>query len=88
MLFRERSLLARLKSYTSSQQRKVMLNPLLSHFSYCPIVSMFYKISSDNRINNIHERTLGTMCQDHEASFTDLLPKNNSLITYRISSQK
>ena len=49
---------------------------------------MFYKISSDNRINNIHERTLGTMCQDHEASFTDLLPKNNSLITYRISSPK
>ena len=66
-----------------------MLNPfIVSHFSYCPIVWMFYKISLDNRINNIYERTLGTIYQDHETSFTDLLPKNNSLTTYRISSQK
>ena len=40
-------------------QRKLIANAfIISHFSYCPLIWMFYSRVMGDRINKIHERTL------------------------------
>ena len=81
--------LARISSYMTFQQRKLIVNScVISHFSYHPIVWMFHSRRLNNRINNIQERALRIIYQDHTASFTDLLAKDNSLTIHHKNLQK
>ena len=48
-----------------------------SQFAYRPLVSMCCDKTSDNRINNFHERTLRTVYNDNVSTFEKLLEKDN-----------
>ena len=48
-----------------------------SRFAYRPLVSMCGDKTSDNRINNFHERTLRTVYNDNVSTFEKLLEKDN-----------
>ena len=51
--------LARISKYISSDRLKILLRSFVeSQFSYCPLIWMFHNRSLNNRINNLHERSL------------------------------
>ena len=50
---------SRLASSMNFEQRTLIMNSLvISHFSFCPVVWMFYSRKPHARINRIHERVL------------------------------
>jgi len=50
-----------------------------SQFSYCPLIWMLHSRSSNNRINQLHERALRLVYKDYISSFDDLLTKAKTL---------
>ena len=46
---------------------------VLSHFSYCPLVWMFYDRTLNRRINHTHERALRIAYKDYGNDFGFLL---------------
>ena len=52
---------------------------VISHFSYCPLVWMFYDRTMNNRINHVHERALRIAYKDHRNDFGYLLEQSNSV---------
>ena len=72
------SALARLKNYLTSDQRNLLLNSVIkSQFTYCPLIWMFTSRYLSNALNNIHERALRLIYNDHEKSFNSILTENN-----------
>ena len=72
------SALARLKNYLTSDQRNLPLNSVIkSQFTYCPLIWMFTSRYLNNALNNIHERALRLIYNDHEKSFNSILTENN-----------
>ena len=61
---------ARLKSYLTSDQRNLLLNSVLNcQFTYCLSIWMFTSHYLNNALNNIHDRALRLIYNDHEKSF-------------------
>ena len=50
---------------------------ILSSLSYCPLIWMFCGKTSNREINRIHKRALRILFNDYEASFEELLQRNN-----------
>ena len=72
------SALARLNNYLPSDQTNLLLNSVInSQFTYCPLIWMFTSRYLNNALNNIHERTLPFIYNDHEKSFNSILTENN-----------
>ena len=72
------SALSRLKNYLISDQRNLLLNSVIkSQFTYCPLIWMFTSRYLNNALNNVHERALRLMYNDHEKSFNSILTENN-----------
>ena len=46
-------------------------------FSYCPLVWMFCSRRSNSLEDNVHERALRIVYDDHNSSYFDLLMTNN-----------
>ena len=77
---------ARISSLMRFEQRKRAVNLFItSHFSYCPLVWIFFNRRLNNRINHIHERVY----EDYNFSFKELLRKRQFLnINVLINCQK
>ena len=61
---------ARLKNYLTSDQRNLLLNSVLNcQFTYCLSIWMFTSHYLNNALNNIHDRALRLIYNDHEKSF-------------------
>ena len=72
------SALARLKNYLTSDQRNLLLHLVIkSQFIHCPLIWMFTSRYLNNALNNIHERALRLIYNDHEKSFNSILTENN-----------
>ena len=56
-----------------------MTSIVMSHFSYCPLVWMFYDRKSYSKINKVHERVLRIIHKDSTSNFEGLLIKRNSV---------
>ena len=71
--------LARLKNFLTSDQRNLLLLDTVtkSQFTYCPLIRMFTSRYLNYTLNNIHERTLRLIYNDHEKSFDRILTENN-----------
>ena len=75
---KNKCLSARLKNYLTSDQRNLLLNSAIkSQFTYCPLIWMFTSRYLNNELNNIHERALRLIYNDHEKSFNSILTENN-----------
>ena len=80
--------LARIVNYMDLPQRKVLMKVFItSQFSYCPLIWMFHRRTLNNRINNIHERTLRLTYKDNQSSFKELLEKDHSVTVYHENLQ-
>ena len=68
--------LARISCYMETEKLKQVMQAL-SHFSYSPLVWMFYDRSLNHRINHIHERALRFAYKDYQTDFGTLLKQMN-----------
>ena len=72
--------LARISRYMDTEKlQRLMRAFVLSHFSYCPLVWMFYDRALNHRINRIHERALHIAYKDYENDFGFLLEQSKSV---------
>ena len=72
--------LARVSCYMDTEKLQLLMRAfVLSHFSYCPLVWMFYDRTINHRINHVHERALRIAYKDHGNDFGYLLEQSNSV---------
>ena len=72
------SALARISKLTTSTQMKKLINSFINaQFTYCPLIWMFSSKGWYKRINKIHERSLRSIINDCESSFSSLLSTLN-----------
>ena len=70
--------LARISCYMDTEKLKQVMQAFdLFHFSYSPLVWMFYDRSLNHRINHIHERALRFAYKDYQTCFGSLLEQRN-----------
>ena len=55
---RKLSFLARLSSYMTLTQRRVLMKSFIEALGYCPLVWMFYGRVLNKKINHLHKRSL------------------------------
>ena len=63
----------------TTMQRTIIKAFIHSQFGYCPLVWMNHSRKLNNRINRIHERALRVVYNDKNATFDELLTKDNSV---------
>ena len=64
----------------SIKQRRVLRKPFIeSHFGYCPLIWMFHVRGVNDKISQLHERSLRIVYKENKNSFKELLKKDNSL---------
>ena len=69
-----------ISQYLSPNKKRILFKTFVtSQFNYCPLVWMYHSRTLNNRINNIHHRSLRIVYQDKKSSFEELLQKNNSV---------
>ena len=70
--------LQRFSNLLDAQKKNLLFNCIIkSHFSYCPLVWMFCSRRSNSLVNNVHERTLRIVYDDHNSSYSELLMTKN-----------
>ena len=71
--------LARIRKFISFEQVKRLSEAyIMSTFTYCPLIWMYYCKTANNVINKIHKRSLRVMYKMEYANFEDLLIKDSS----------
>ena len=72
--------LSRISKYISGDKKRLLFKSfIISQINYCPIVWMCHGRGLNNKINNLHERALGTVYQDKKSSFKTLLKRDKSV---------
>ena len=74
---RKLSVLARLSSYMTLTQRRVLMKSFIeAQFGYCPLVWMFHGRVLNRKINHLHERSLRIVYRGSISSFHEFLQKD------------
>ena len=80
--------LSRLMNYLNESEKKMIFNALmLSQFSYCPLIWMFFSRQKSNMIYKIHERALRIVLNDHISDFETMLPNINDITIHHRNIQ-
>ena len=67
----------------SFDKKRITLKTFItSQFNYCPLLWMCYSRSLNNRLKNLHERTLRIVYQDQKLHFQTLLRNDKSVTVY------
>ena len=67
-------LLQRFSNLLDAQKKNLLFNSIIkSQVSYCPQVWMFCSRRSNSLVNNVHERALRIVSDDHNSSYSELL---------------
>ena len=61
------------------KRRSIMKAFINSQFGYCPLIWMFHNRALNNKINQIHERSLRIVYGNYEIFFDELLELDNSV---------
>ena len=70
--------LQRISNMLDTQKKNLLFNSRIkSQFSYCPIVWKFYSRRSNSLVNNVHERALRIVHDDHNSSYSELVKTKN-----------
>ena len=82
------SVLARLSNFMSFKQRGVLLKTFIeSQFGYWPLIWMFHGRRVNNKIDDLHERSLRIVYKDNYSSYVDLLAKGKSFSIHQRNIQ-
>ena len=81
--------LARISHFMNEDKLRLLMKAFIeSQFQYCPLVWMFHSRSLNNKINRLHERALRLVYKDCNASFEQLLERDNSFSIHHRNLQK
>ena len=81
--------LARVSQLMHQDKLRLLLKAFIeSQFSYCSLIWMFHSRTLNNRINNLHERALRLVYNDHVSSFEQLLYRDKSFSIHERNLQK
>ena len=70
--------LQRISNMLDTQKKNLLFNSIIkSQFSCCPLVWMFTTRRSNSLVNNVHERALRIVHEDHDSSYSKLLKTEN-----------
>ena len=70
--------LSRLLNHLNDSQKRLIFKSVIKlQFNYCPLLQMFCSRTSNNMINQIHERTLKLKLNDHTSDFDRLFQNIN-----------
>ena len=61
---------------------------IISQFNYCPLVWMFHNRMLNNKINNLHKRSLRLVYKDKKLTFHELLDKDDSVTIHQRNLQR
>ena len=82
------SVLARLSNFMCTNKKRVLMKAFIeSLFSYCPLILMFHSRGVNNKINQLHERSLRSVCKDNISFFKDLLKRDRSFTIHQRNIQ-
>ena len=77
--------LTRVQKYMTPEWKTFFTSSFIkSHFNCCPLIWMFCSKKAPHRLNNIHERSLCLMHQDHVSNFITLLVNANEKLIHQI----
>ena len=80
--------LARISIYMEPEKLKLLMKTfVMSQFSYCSLIWMFYDRNLNNKINRIHERALRIAYKDNVSTFEKLLEMDNSVTVHQRNLQ-
>ena len=80
--------LARISIFMEPEQLKLLMKTfVMSQFSYCWPIWMFYDRNLNNKINRIHERALRIAYKDNVSTFDELLEMDNSVTVHQRNLQ-
>ena len=66
-----------------NQKETLLLSFIISHFSYCPLIWMFYSKTSNKKINAAHERSLQIDRNDYESLYPLLLEETQQATVHK-----
>ena len=74
--------LSRFSNNLNDSQKSLVFNSIVkSQFVYCLLVWMFSSRTLNNMINEVHERALRAVLNDHMSNLKTLLQKNHDVLT-------
>ena len=77
------AVIKRNRNFLSFFQKKIVLSSFVhSHFSYAPLVWMFYSRELNNKINKFHKRALRILYDDEHSTFEELLRKDEAFTVH------
>ena len=80
--------LSRLSNHLNDSQKRLVLNSIVkSQFTYCTLVWMFCSRTTNNMINQVHERALRVILNDHESDFEKILQNNDEVCNHHRNIQ-
>ena len=66
--------LTRISNYLTYDPKRLLRNSIIKcQFSHCPLIWMFFSHSLNNLTNQIHERALRLIHNDHVSTFQEIL---------------
>ena len=72
----------------SLENRKTLIKAFIEpQINHCPLISMLYSKTLNDKVNRIQERELRTLCSDYKSSFNDLLNKDDFFTIHQIYIQ-
>ena len=77
------SALSKISSYLTLDQKFLLINSIMSKFSYRPLMWMFCSRSLNISLNHVHERALRLIYDDHAHSFQGILEMTNETTIYK-----
>ena len=83
------SALSRAAKVIDPPKCKLLYNSfVMSNFRYCPLIWMFCGRTANNEINRVHKRALRILLKDYDASFDELLIRNDEKTVHVQNLQK
>ena len=77
--------LVRIARYITLEKCRMLFKAFIeSQFNYCPLISMLYSRTMNNKINCLHERSLRIVYSDQSSTFEELLERDISGKTFSI----
>ena len=81
--------MARISKFLSNDKLRILTKAFIeSQFGYCPLIWMHHNRTLNNKINKLRERALRIVYKNQNASFQDLLDKDNSVTIHDRNIQK
>ena len=80
---------SRVVRYLEPQKASLLYNSfILTNFNYCPLIWMFCRKTTNDKVNIVHKRALRVLLNDYTSSFEELLHRKEEVTIHDKNLQK